>query len=464
MRNDQTDAMSATEINALDVTRRGFLKGGSLAALAGMMNGLELRAQNATPPAEEKKPAGPPVKCAVIGLGLWGREILATLARLPQAEVAAISDTYPTSMRRASNIAPKAAALADYQKILADKDIQAVLVATPSHKHKDVALAALQAGKHVYCEAPLAATIDDARAIALAAKAAPKQYFQAGLLYRADPQRHFILPHIRAGALGQWVMARSQWHKKQSWRLAAPTPAREQELNWRLHQDTSPGLMGEIGIQQLDSALLFLNQRPLSVTGFGAIRGEWNDERNVADTAQASFEFPDGVRFTCEVTMANSFDADYEIYYGANSAIMLRGNRAWLFKEVDAPLFGWEVNARRETFHQETGLVLVANATKLNAQGEIAPETAPLAQTPLYYALENFLYNASEVSAGLEDFTAAFSLADAGALKQFLAGLKLQPGANYQDAFEATVLALKANEAVVKGQKITLQPEWFELG
>ena len=222
--------------------------------------------------------------------------------------------------------------------------------------------------------------------------------------------------------------------------------------------------MGEIGIHQLDSAAWFLNMKPVSVTGFGAIRGEWNDDRNVADTAQVMVEFPEHVQFTYDCTMANSFDADYELYYGGNSAVMLRGNRAWLFKEVDAPLLGWEAHARKETFHQETGLVLVANATKLNDKGEITPETAPLAQTPLYYALENFLSNVNEISAGVEDFIAAFNPGDTAALKKYLSDLKLQPHANYQDAFEATVLALKANEAVVKGQKITFQKEWFELG
>jgi predicted dehydrogenase len=367
-------------------------------------------------------------------------------------------------MRRGGNIAPQAAKEGDYRKVLADKDIQAALIATPSHRHKEVALAALAAGKHVYCEAPLAATVEEARAIARAAAEAFKQYFQAGLQYRSDPQRAFIMPHIRNGALGKWVMARAQWHKKQSWRQAAPTPEREQELNWRLRQETSPGLPGEIGIHQLDSALWFLDMKPVSVTGLGAVRGEWNDGRTVADTAQAVFEFAEGVRFTWDCTMANSFDADYELYYGANSALMLRGNQAWLFKEMDAPLQGWELFARKETFHKETGLVLVANATKLNPEGERAPESVPLAQTPLYYALENFLRNASEITGGIEDFAATFATGDSAALKKYLAELRLLPYAGYQEAFVATVLALKANEAVVKGQRIVFQKEWLELG
>src|SRR5678809_1612923 len=101
----------------------------------------------------------------------------------------------------------------DYRKVLDSKDVQAVFIATPSHHHKEIALAALQAGKHVYCEAPLANSIEDARAIALAAKAVGKvQVFQSGLQLRCEPHRHFLLPFLRAGATGNPVMVRAQWH------------------------------------------------------------------------------------------------------------------------------------------------------------------------------------------------------------------------------------------------------------
>ena len=128
-------------------------------------------------------------------------------------------------------------------------------------------MAALKAGKHVYCEAPLANTIEDAREIALAAKAAPQVIFQSGLQLRSEPQRHFLLPFVRSGTLGKPVMARAQWHKKQSWRMAAPTPEREKAMNWRLDKSLSLGLIGEIGCHAIDQAGWFFNARPLAVTG-----------------------------------------------------------------------------------------------------------------------------------------------------------------------------------------------------
>ena len=102
------------------------------------------------------------------------------------------------------------------------------------------------------------------------------------------------LPFIRSGALGNVAMARAQWHKKQSWRTPASTPEREREVNWRLRQEISTGIMGEIGVHQLDMVSLFLNARPVSVTGFGSVI-HWNDGRDVADTVQTIVEYPGGV-------------------------------------------------------------------------------------------------------------------------------------------------------------------------
>src|SRR4029434_992834 len=119
---------------------------------------------------------------------------------------------------------------------------------------------------------------------------------------------------------------------------------------------------------------------------------------------QLVVEYPDGVRLNYDATLANSFDADYEMYFGSDAAVMIRESKAWMFKEVDSPLLGWEVYARKDIFYKETGIALVANATKLAAIAEKASEASPYADTPLHYALEAFLNNANEVGAAVEDF------------------------------------------------------------
>src|SRR5262249_47469352 len=147
-----------------------------------LLGGVEIGAQAELKSAEAGKddPDRPKVNCAVIGFGNWGREIVATLSRLPQAQISMVCDNYEPSLKRAAKAAPGATTAKDYRQVLDNKDVQAVLIATPSHFHREVTVAALKAGKHVYCEAPLATTIDDARVIAKAAKDAPRQQFQAG--------------------------------------------------------------------------------------------------------------------------------------------------------------------------------------------------------------------------------------------------------------------------------------------
>lgn len=430
-----------------------------MATLASLLGGIELTALAAEP--EPAKSARPKTKCAVIGLGVWGREMVSTLARLPSAELAAICDTYPAYLKRTARSAPGAAQIEDYRKILEDKEIPAVIVATPTHLHREIVLNAIQAGKHVYCEAPLAATIDDARAIALAAKNSPTQHFQAGLQLRADKHRQFVLNFIRSGARGKAIMARAQCLKKQSWRQTSPNPDREKEMNWRLDPALSLGMVGELGIHQVDACTWVHDALPLAVSGFGSLV-QWKDGREIPDTTHTVIEYPNGVRFVQTCCLANSFEGDYEVYHGTDGTIMFVGSKAWLFKEADAPLLGWEVYARKDSFYQETGIALMMDASKQASLTQKATEEAADAKTPLYYALENFLQNSDTKTAEVQSFKDAYG-DDPEDLREHCEKMLLLPAASYLQGFRATVLAVKAHEAVMKGQRIDLKPEWFEL-
>ena len=434
----KTENPSANE-NA--VKRRDFLKGGSLAAFMAMMGGIEITAQDKTlevPKADpnfKEKPPAPPVNFGVIGLGTWGKELIATLNRLPNAPIVAVCDNYEASLRRVGDTAPKASKHKDYKEVLDNKSVQAVIVATPTHLHKEIVLAALQAGKHVYCEAPLAHSEEDARVIALAAKNAPQLTFQVGLQNRGNPQHHHVFKFVRAEACGKLASGRGQWHKKQSWRRGSPNPERESALNWRLQKGSTTGLVGEQGIHQIDIAAWYFNALPVAVTGFGSIM-HWRDGREIPDTVSAVFEFPSGGRYTFEATLANSFDANYDVFHGTDAAVMMREQRAWMFKEVDSPLLGWEVYARKEEFFQETGIALVANATKLLAQGKKPAEGASDSDTTHNYALQEFIQNIAD---------------------------KKAPSAGYKEGFAASMLVIKAHEATMKNTRIELKKEMFQI-
>jgi predicted dehydrogenase len=460
-------------------SRRDFIKSASLATMMAMAGGVELRADDKAKSTDDgltKIPPAPPINIGIVGLGERGREILTQLGKLntdPTREkkdnspVIALCDNYAAALRRAAKEVPNAQKYDDYTKLLSDPNIQAVIIATPTETHKVIALGAIASGKHVYCEAPLANTIDEAKAIAKAARDAVKQVFQPGLQQRSHPQIEFLLPFIRSGALGKYVMVRAQWHANDTWYKTGSTPEREAELNWRLRKSTSLGLLGEVGIHQIDTVSNFLRGRPLAVTGFSSTIRSYDDHREVPDTVQAVFEFPHGVNLVHDLTICNSFEKAYEVYQGDEAAMMMRDFKAWLFKEASAHEGGWEVYARHDRFYNETGIALVAGASKQTTLAGSMESFNPYEHEPLYYALDNFTDKAGRYGKEVKDFYDTYpdgSVADLlEQLKADPAISKTKPIATWQDGLEATVMAIIANQAAVKKQRIAFEKEWFEL-
>ncbi len=416
-----------------ETNRRDFLKTAAASLLVVFTSDELARAAGI----EEPAAVTPPVRFGVIGLGQWGREILSALSRSPSAEVVAVCDAYENAVKRGMEIAPKAVAHADYRRLLEMPEVEVVIVATPTFNHREVATAAIQAGKHVYCEAPIATTVDDAKAIATAALGAPKLKFQAGLQGRSNPLFRHVLQFVRSGVLGTPAQVVAQWNKRQSWRRLAPTPARENDLNWRLSSKTSGGLVCESGIHHLDLATWFLKSPPTGASGMGAVVA-WKDGRDVPDTIQCIVEFPGDVHMVYSSTLASSFSDSYTLFQGSNSSLMMRENASWLIKESDSPLLGWEVYARKEPVHNETGIALVADASKILAAGGEPGKDAP--REPKQDALSH----------ALEDFARA--VREDG---------KVSCGP--QEGYVATAAALRVNEAITSGSKITFDKNLFEL-
>jgi predicted dehydrogenase len=407
--------------------RRHFLKttAGTLSLLLSRQ-GLS-SAQTPAAPA----PAGPPVTFGVIGLGPWGRDIVAALGRIPQARVGMLCDVYAPFLKRAASGAPQATPVTDWRRVL-EAPVDAVIVATPTTLHREIAVAALQAQKHVYCEAPLAASIDDARAIARAAAGATGRVFQSGLQGRFNGLYTHVLQFLKSGVLGGEVtLVNAQWNRKESWRRPAPTPEREAAVNWRLLR-SSPGLMGEIGIHQLDLMMLYLDAPPTGFVATGVIAA-WRDGREIPDTVASLIEFPKA-RGTFRASLATSFGGAYTAFQGRDSSLMMKETRGWMIKEADAPLLGWEVYARKESVHDEPGIAMVADATKLLEAGiEPGKSGATEPEKPsLVLACESFIRSIQQ-------------------------GTPSTCGA--KEGFAATVAALKANEAALANGRIDVRPE-----
>ncbi|MGC4047281.1 MAG: Gfo/Idh/MocA family oxidoreductase [Armatimonas sp.] len=421
-----------------NVTRRELLGLGAMGALLGLGSYAHAAELVPQPNLLDDPVPATPVTVAVIGLGERGREILTSLSYLEGVTVGQICDNYEGAQKRGQELAPKAAFTKDYKAVLSDAKVQGVFIATPTHLHKQIAIDALAAGKHVFCEAPLAHTADDAKAIAQAAIAAPKLIFQSGLQSRTNPQHSHVKHFVDTRVLGESVArCESAWNKKTSWRRAAASGDRERDLNWRLDKATSGGLISEIGIHSVDVASWFLRANPTSVSGFGSV-STWKDGREVPDTISAIFEYPNGIRLTYDATLGSSFGGTYEQFQGTGATVLLRGTRAWMFKEADAEALGWEVYASREKVGDETGIMLVADASKLLALGKEPGknmDTDPK-RNPTYFTCEAFL---NAIRTGKPN------------------------GSGPKEGYAATVVALKANEAITGGTRVAIASEALTL-
>jgi predicted dehydrogenase len=363
-----------------------------------------------------------PLRIALVGSGRHGRAILDELAKIAAVEVAAICDPVEARVRLGQERAAGAAAFAEHRALLdARPDIGAIVVATPTHLHRDIAIDALHAGRHVFCEAPLAATIDDCRAIADAAEAAAAAgtLFQAGLYARSNPIYKRAWSLVRSDSVRDIVALHAQHNRKTSWRFPAPDRALERATNWRLDPDVSIGLAGELGTHQFDALSWFRGRPPRRITGSGTIRLH-DDGRTIPDTIMLTLEWDDDVLLHYQATLASSYGGQFEVIHGTHAGIRLIGTHGWLFKEADSATQGWEVYAARQRFPGEEGIVLVADATQLAAQGRLA-EGAGLQHPPLYYALVDFINSVTD-----------------GAPVACTA----------QDALQATTIGILANEAV----------------
>lgn len=336
---------------------------------------------------------GPPRKVGLVGAGRQGRAIIAELQKMAAVELAAVCDTSPSRLETTLGRVKGAEGFADHRALLDTRaDVEAVVVATPTHLHRAIVEDALKAGRHVYCEAPIAATIDDCRALAAAAASA-KTVCQAGFQGRSNPTYRRAQPLVRT-ELRELVAMSAQFHRKTSWRFPAAEAGTERAVNWRLDPEVSIGLAGEIGAQQFDVAHWFHGQHPVRAEGRGAIRLH-KDGRTVADTIEVDLTWADGLVLRYVATLANSFGGQHESFYGVNGTVRLAWTHGWLFKEADAPTQGWEVYATRQPFFGEEGIVLMADATKLAAQGELKAG-AGLPHPSLYYALVDFVRSVTE--------------------------------------------------------------------
>lgn len=153
------------------------------------------------------------IRIGIIGTGQIGKKHLEEYARNDQAELVAVADVNEPEARRVAEQYQIPHVYTDYKQLLQRDDLDAVDVCLHNNFHAPITIAALEAGKHVYCEKPIAGSYADGKAMVEAAKACGKKlHIQIGTLYRTETKVAKML--IDEGKLGRVFHARSNGHRR----------------------------------------------------------------------------------------------------------------------------------------------------------------------------------------------------------------------------------------------------------
>lgn len=258
------------------------------------------------------------VNVGVIGARNCGRELATTLGSFPDVSVTAICDVDESvlaeSVRAVEEVGSRVPTKhRDFRRVLDDPSIDAVIIATPDHWHGVMASLAIQAGKDVYLETPVAHSIEESRRIIQVA-ASSDRVIQVGLQERSGPHFQSAIEVVRSGQIGRVALARA-WatHRRKSigakaerraprtadyemWLGPAPKRAFHPNRfhhNWHWFWDYGSGELGKWGVHLLDVARWGLGvEFPDRVSANGG-KYAFNDDQETPDTLLATYSFGD---------------------------------------------------------------------------------------------------------------------------------------------------------------------------
>jgi myo-inositol 2-dehydrogenase/D-chiro-inositol 1-dehydrogenase len=260
------------------------------------------------------------VRVAFIGVGNRGSYLLEHMLKVPGIKVVAICDIDPEALKKAIAAATEAGNKPDpyteFRKMLDRKDIDAVVIATPVDLHKEMAITALEVGKHVYCEKPMALNPEQCRMVTNAAKSA-KGIFQAGFQLRHDPNRAASMKVIHSGGIGKVLFL-------QAYRHTGDLP---HQILWYFDRTRSGDNIVEQACHIIDLMVWAAGNHPLRAYGTGGINLYKDDPpgRTTMDNYAVIYEFPNDVRFTFSHIYFDppQFSGVKERVFGADAAIEL---------------------------------------------------------------------------------------------------------------------------------------------
>lgn len=269
-----------------DVTRREVVQMAgavSVAAAASIITGA--------PAIQTAKAANNQVQYGFIGTGSRGQYLLKHLKTIEGGRCVALCDVDDKNLAKAAELVPgtKPALYKDHRELLADKNVEAVLIATPLFAHFPVTKDALLAGKHVFCEKSLVFKPEEVHELRRLSNERPNQTLQTGLQRRYSKYYQMVRQMIEKGVLGEITHIQAQWHRNPGWQMK---PGGEMK-NWRLYRKYSGGLVAELASHQIDVSDWMFNATPEYVMGIGELN-TWKDGRDIYDNVQLIYRYPKG--------------------------------------------------------------------------------------------------------------------------------------------------------------------------
>jgi predicted dehydrogenase len=310
------------------LNRRTFLKvAGS--ATAGTVLGAKvhvLAAAQAAPPTPIS--ANDHIQIALIGAGGQGQGDTKTALQVPGIKLVAVADCYDGRLEHSKELwGSDLFTTRDYREVLSRKDIDAVIVGTPDHWHKQVAVDAMKAGKDVYCEKPMIHVYADGPEMIETARATNR-------ILQVGSQRVSSIIYAKAkellasGAIGQLNMVNARWDRNSSigaWNYTVPLDASPETCDWERFLGTAPkipfnpehffqwrkwkaygtGVAGDLFVH-LFSGTHFITgaHGPTRAMATGGLRF-WKDGRDANDVLLGLFDYPEGFNLSLRVNFVD---------------------------------------------------------------------------------------------------------------------------------------------------------------
>jgi predicted dehydrogenase len=311
------------------ITRRSFLESNMItSAGAGMaLRGAAAAPQQSVVPVRLEP--GEKLRIGILGCGNRSKQHIAAANHYAELfEITALCDILPEMLEEKRQLvqAGRPTLYKDYQEMLKDDDLHAVINVLPNTLHREGSVAALDAGKHVLCEKPLTIDVADSREI-IAAVDRNRKVLQVGTQSRHSPGYQALADKVHNGLIGNVLYGWNQTFRA-DWRKLHPDPATDSRINWRMKQAEGGNVVYEMGIHLIDVFNWLIDSDVEEVTCLGGTHNQRLQKRDSWDHAGLVVRYTNGALMTYGGNLYSSGGPGPNILFGDGATLELGSRNA----------------------------------------------------------------------------------------------------------------------------------------